>query len=118
MVVTRRNASSRPRRLRTHPEFGPAMLWKPLSPGSTRRYPVPMPATSTRTIYFTILARNYLAKAVALADSLRRHHPDAELVVVFIDVLRDQDLPALPDLPGVRLASTEALGLPERQVLR
>lgn len=77
-----------------------------------------MPATSTRTIYFTILARNYLAKAVALADSLRRHHPDAELVVVFIDVLRDQDLPALPDLPGVRLASTEALGLPERKVLR
>jgi hypothetical protein len=66
------------------------------------------------TTYCTILAQNYLPKALSLADSLRRHHPDATLVVVLIDVLRDEDL---PELPGVRASSTQILGLTEREVL-
>jgi hypothetical protein len=69
------------------------------------------------TTYCTILARNYLPRALSLADSVHRHHPDTPLVVLLIDVLRDADLPELPDLPGVRIVSTEALGLPEREVL-
>jgi hypothetical protein len=91
------------------------MLWNAASDLFCRRYSLPMPATATRTVYCTILAQNYLPKAVTLADSLRRHHPEAELVVLLIDVLRDEDL---PDVPGVRVVSTEALGIPERQVLR
>jgi hypothetical protein len=69
------------------------------------------------TTYCTILARNYLPRALSLADSVNRHHPETPLVVLLIDVLRDEDLPALPELPGVRLVSTAALGLPEREVL-
>ncbi len=69
------------------------------------------------TTYCTILARNYLPRALSLAESLRRHHPETPLVVLLIDVLRDEDLPDLPDLPGVRLVSTSALGLSEQEVL-
>ena len=76
-----------------------------------------MPSRETRTVYCTILAQNYLPKAMTLAESLHRHHPDAELVVLLIDALRDEDLPVVPDVPGVRLVSTAALGLPERKVL-
>jgi hypothetical protein len=66
------------------------------------------------TTYCTILARNYLPRALSLADSLRRHHPGAQLVVLLIDVARDDQL---PDLPGVRAASTAILGLKERELL-
>lgn len=66
------------------------------------------------TTYCTILASNYLPRAMALADSLRRHHEGATLTVLFIDVAEDDDLPSLP---GVRCVSTAALGLPRRHVL-
>lgn len=64
--------------------------------------------------YCTILAQNYLPKAVALAQSLSHHHPGTELVAMLIDVRRDEDL---PEVPGIRLVSTEALGLREEEVL-
>jgi hypothetical protein len=69
------------------------------------------------TTFCTILARNYLPRALSLADSVQRHHPDTTLVVLLLDVLRDEDLPELAVPPVVRLVSTEALGLPEREVL-
>ncbi len=69
--------------------------------------------------YCTILARNYLPKALALADSLATHHPEATLVVVLIDARSDEDLPRIVGLPSnVRLVSTEVLGLPRREVLQ
>jgi hypothetical protein len=63
---------------------------------------------------FTVLASNYLPKAMTLADSLRRHHPDWQLRVVLIDVASDD---RLPDLPDVVPMSTASLGLSEREVL-
>ncbi len=69
----------------------------------------------TTPAYCTILARNYLPKALTLADSLREHHPDATLTIMLIDALREEDLPVVP---GAHLVSTAALGLPEREVLR
>lgn len=75
---------------------------------------VPAPTTA----YCTILATNYLPKALSLATSLRRHHPDAELVVVLIDAREDGDLPKVDLPPGVRLASTAILNLPERELLQ
>jgi hypothetical protein len=70
-------------------------------------------SVAVTTAYCTILATNYLPKALALAESLRRHHPGASLVVLLIDVAREDDL---PEVPGVRLASTELLGLPPERV--
>jgi hypothetical protein len=69
---------------------------------------------SPTTSYCTILAQNYLPRALALANSLERHHPEAKLVVMLIDVPDDA---ALPHLPGVRCVSTSALGISEREVL-
>ncbi|WP_205474152.1 hypothetical protein [Nocardioides sp. SYSU D00038] len=68
---------------------------------------------TTSPVFCTILARNYLPKALTLADSLQRHDGQT-LRVLLIDVARDEDLPSHP---GVELLSTEALGLPEREVL-
>lgn len=65
--------------------------------------------------YCTILATNYLPKAMALADSLQHHH-GAELVVLLLDAENANDH-GLPDLPGVRLVGTDFLGLPRREVL-
>jgi hypothetical protein len=70
-----------------------------------------------RTTYCTILARNYLPRALSLADSVHRHHPGTPLVILLIDVLHDADLPEVATVPEVRLVSTEALGLDEREVL-
>ncbi len=38
-----------------------------------------------RTVFFTIVARNYLPFAAVLARSLSRHHPDAEVCVWLLD---------------------------------
>jgi hypothetical protein len=75
-----------------------------------------VPANTAGPAYFTILSTNYLPKALTLADSLQRHHPGSELVVVVIDALRDDQLPALPPQRGVRQVSTTITGLPEHTV--
>jgi hypothetical protein len=69
------------------------------------------------TTYCTILARNYLAKALALGESLRAHHPGSELVILLIDHRSDDELPSVDAGAGAMLVSTAALGLPERTVL-
>jgi hypothetical protein len=72
------------------------------------------------TAYCTILATNYLPKALALAASLKRHH-DLPLTVLLIDCEADDELPeltALPELAGVRLVSTEFLGLGRDEIRR
>jgi hypothetical protein len=66
----------------------------------------------TRT-YCTILSTNYLPKALALAESLRRHEDGAILRILFIDVPTDD---ALPELDGAAGLSTASLGLSPRQV--
>jgi hypothetical protein len=67
-----------------------------------------------RTAYCTILSSNYLPKALALAESLRRHEDGARLKILFID----HPSPAtLPVLDGVDVLSTAVLGLTEREVL-
>ena len=64
--------------------------------------------------YCTILSSNYLPRALALAESLRRHEEGAILELLFIDIPSDD---ALPELEGVRCLSTATLGLSEREVL-
>ncbi len=68
---------------------------------------------TTRT-FCTILSTNYLPKALALAESLRRHEDGARLQILFIDLAHDD---GLPQLEGVVCLSTAVLGLPERTVL-
>ncbi len=66
---------------------------------------------TTSVTYCTILSTNYLPKALALAESLRRHQNGATLTILFTDVARDEDL---QQLDGVRCLSTASLGMPER----
>jgi hypothetical protein len=69
---------------------------------------------STRRTHCTILSTNYLPKALALADSLRRHEDGASLKILFIDVGSDD---GLPHLSGVDCLSTDSLGLSRRELL-
>ena len=71
-----------------------------------------LPEAMART-YCTILSTNYLPKALALAESLRRHEDGAVLRILFIDVAEDDELPALT---GVECLSTASLGLSPRTV--
>jgi hypothetical protein len=64
--------------------------------------------------YCTIIARNYLPKALALAESLTRHMPGAVLHILVIDA--DDNTP-LPAVDGVTYVTTSALDLPRRSVL-
>jgi hypothetical protein len=68
---------------------------------------------TTRT-FCTVLSTNYLPKALALAESLRRHEDGARLKILFIDHIDDE---GLPELEGVDCLSTACLGLPRRTVL-
>jgi hypothetical protein len=75
---------------------------------------------SAQTAYCTILAINYLPKALALAASLKRHH-DLPLTVVLIDCEDASELPTLaqrPELAGVQLVGTDFLGLSLAEVRR
>jgi len=77
--------------------------------------PAPSP-----TAYCTILATNYLPKALALAASLKRHE-DLPLTVLLIDCETDAELPTLPDHPDltrVHLVSTDFLGLGRAEIHR
>lgn len=71
-----------------------------------------MAREAASTAYFTILAKNYLPKALTLADSLRRHE-GAELTIVLIDAPTRADL---PDAPGYTLWSTADLNLSAREI--
>ncbi|MCW3040603.1 MAG: hypothetical protein JWM31_2508 [Solirubrobacterales bacterium] len=64
--------------------------------------------------YVTILARNYLPRALMLADSLREHGSGNPLVVFLIDATADAEL---PEIAGVRWMRPADLDLPERTVL-
>lgn len=66
------------------------------------------------TAYCTILSTNYLPKALALAESLRRHQAGASLTVLIIDARSSADL---PDVPEVDLVGTDVLGLPTEELL-
>lgn len=66
------------------------------------------------TAYCTILSTNYLPKALALAESLRRHHAGASLTVLIIDAQTSADL---PDVEEVDLVGTDVLGLPLPELL-
>jgi hypothetical protein len=68
----------------------------------------------TETAYCTILARNYLPSALALAESLQRHGSSHPLHALIIDA---PDLAALPDVPGVRWLNPASLPCPERLML-
>ena len=68
---------------------------------------------TTRT-FCTILSTNYLPKALALAESLRRHEDGARLKVFFIDHDDDE---GLPQLDGVDCLSTACLGLSRHTVM-
>lgn len=77
-----------------------------------------MPTLTQEPAYCSILARNYLPKALALATSLERHHPGARLVMLLIDVPTPEELPdPIPGLPGVEFRSTAELGLTRREVM-
>jgi hypothetical protein len=67
----------------------------------------------TTRIYCTILSTNYLPKALALAESLRRHEDGAILRILVTDVARNDDLPSHH---GVTCLSTASLGLSDRRV--
>jgi hypothetical protein len=70
-------------------------------------------AVTTRT-FWTVLSTNYLPKALALGESLRRHEDGARLKILFIDHADDE---GLPQLDGVDCLSTACLGLPRDTVM-
>jgi hypothetical protein len=68
----------------------------------------------TSRTFCTILSTNYLPKALALGESLRRHEDGARLEILFIDHAEDE---TLPHLDGVDCLSTACLGLPRETVM-
>jgi hypothetical protein len=68
----------------------------------------------TSLAFCTILARNYLPKALALAESLVRHGSEFPLTIFLIDATDDT---ALPEIDGVRWMHPGDLDLPGRQAL-
>jgi hypothetical protein len=68
----------------------------------------------TEPAYCTILARNYLPKALALSESVRRHGNGTPLVVFLIDATAETEL---PELAGVRWMHPGELDIPWRTVL-
>lgn len=71
-------------------------------------------SNTTPRVYCTILARNYLPAALALADSLLTHETEVPLVIFLTDATRNDEL---PNIPGVRWMRPDSLGLSERAVL-
>ncbi len=62
----------------------------------------------------TILARNYLPRALMLSESLREHGTGTPLVVFLTDATARTEL---PEVPGIRWMGPDELDLPERTVL-
>lgn len=65
-----------------------------------------MSTEAPNQVYFTILAENYLPKAMALAGSLQRHM-GLTLKALLIDCETEADL---PQVDGIELLSTDVLG--------
>ena len=63
---------------------------------------------------FTIVARNYLPLAYTLADSVRRHHPEADLRIFVADGTLDLPQP----LSAHRLVSLDEVLDPSFEELR
>jgi hypothetical protein len=68
----------------------------------------------TELAYCTILARNYLPKALALSESLRRHGSEIPLTIFLIDATDETEL---PEFEGVRWMNPSHLDLPGRAAL-
>lgn len=72
------------------------------------------PSPTDDIVYCTVVAQNYLPQALALYASIRRIEPDKELVVLVVDGDR-RDLEE--GRPGLRVVTTDVLGIGERAVL-
>jgi hypothetical protein len=70
-------------------------------------------SSSNRTVYCTVVAQNYLAQALALHASIRRHEPDRELVILVVDGDR-RDLEGTRD--GLRVVSLDFIGMSEIEI--
>ena len=75
--------------------------------------PPPKVAQPT-TSYCTIIARNYLAKALAMKDSLIRHKHADKLHIMVIDA---RDTAELPEVPGVVWLVPNQLAMTPREAL-
>lgn len=63
------------------------------------------------TVYCTVLARNYLAQALALRESFARHVPDGKLLIFLLD-----GAPAdIPELADVEFVGPEILPISRRE---
>ena len=73
-----------------------------------------MTTAAPTTSYCTIIARNYLAKALTLAESLQRCGAADRLYITVIDC---RDVAELPEVPGVVWMVPDDLALSSREVL-
>jgi glycosyltransferase involved in cell wall biosynthesis len=77
---------------------------------------VPVPAERAPSrggpAFCTVIAKNYLAHARALARSLRRHHPTAPLYVLLVDEVEGRFDPAAEEFTPVPLS---AIDLPDQR---
>ena len=77
----------------------------PVSQNQSNR---PFEPSRSNEVAFTICAINYLAQALALQASFRRHHPDSDFYIVVVD-RRDAALEAA--YPDTRMVWAEDLGI-------
>lgn len=72
------------------------------------------PRPQNEIIYCTVVAQNYLPQALALWASIQRVEPDKELVILVVDGDRRE---LADERPGLRVVTTEVLGLSQRDVM-
>ena len=70
------------------------------------------PVESRTTVFCTIVARNYLPQALALQQSVARHHPKSELVILVVDGPPTTVTPRT----NCELVGLEVLGLSQREL--
>src|SRR5215475_1063149 len=66
--------------------------------------------SSTEFAICTIISKNYISYARVLADSVRRHHPDARMFVLLVDRV---DGHFAPDREPFELILLEELDIPD-----
>ncbi|OLF18343.1 FkbM family methyltransferase [Actinophytocola xanthii] len=59
----------------------------------------------------TIVARNYVPAARVLAESFRRHHPEAAFAVLVIDASPDELVALTEEVPGIRFLGPDDISL-------